>query len=121
MAGLSVPSGGPRAEAAQAYQVGYARAAGLVDAARLLVERVAETADGAVLNPVLIRRSRRDSALALELLADAADLLLRTGGTRAQEDHHPLQRFWRDIRSVASHAVMQFEPAALDYTRGSVA
>ncbi|WP_338783630.1 hypothetical protein [Streptomyces sp. DG1A-41] len=119
--GLSVPPGGPRAEAAQAYQVGYARAAGLVDAARLLVERVADTADGAALTPALVRRSRRDAALALELLTDAADLLLRTGGTRAQEDHHPLQRFWRDIRSVASHAVMQFEPAALGYTRGITA
>ncbi|MFG2193336.1 acyl-CoA dehydrogenase family protein [Streptomyces sp. NPDC048639] len=117
-AGVAVTPTGPRADAGQAYQVGYARAAGEIDAAQLLIERIAETADSGALNPGLVRRSRRDAALALEMLTGAVDGLLRTGGTRAQEEGQPLQRFWRDVRSVASHAVVQFEPAALDWTRG---
>ncbi|MFG2357349.1 acyl-CoA dehydrogenase family protein [Streptomyces sp. NPDC048521] len=114
----TVPATGPREASGQAYQIGYARAAGLIDAAQLLLLRVAEVADTGRLNPVLVRRSRRDAAHALELLVEAVDLLLRAGGTRAQDDRHPLQRFWRDVHSVASHAVVQFEPAGLDYTRG---
>lgn len=111
---------GPRAVAGQAYQVDFARAAGDIDAAQLLLERAATVADGAELPAELVRRNRRDCALALQMLVAAADRLLRIGGTRAQEDGHPLQRYWRDIRSVASHAVMQFEPAAVDYTQGLV-
>ncbi|MFG2606231.1 acyl-CoA dehydrogenase [Streptomyces sp. NPDC048514] len=114
----AVPATGPREASGQAYRIGYARAAGLIDAAQLLLLRVAEVADGGKLGPALVQRSRRDCALALELLVEAVDALLRAGGTRAQDDRHPLQRFWRDVRSVASHAVVQFEPAGLDYTRG---
>ncbi|MFE3718128.1 acyl-CoA dehydrogenase family protein [Streptomyces cyaneofuscatus] len=117
-AGVSVVPTGPRQASGQAYQIAYARAAGEIDAAELLIERIAAVADKAQLNPRLIQRSRRDAALALEILTGAVDGLLRTGGTRAQEDPHPLQRFWRDVHSVASHAVVQFEPAAIDYTSG---
>ncbi|MEU6083894.1 acyl-CoA dehydrogenase family protein [Streptomyces sp. NPDC047108] len=117
-AAVAIAPTGPRADAGQAYQVAYARAAGEIDAAQFLIGRIAETADSGALTPALIRRSRRDAALALEMLTGAVDGLLRTGGTRAQEDGQPLQRFWRDVRSVASHAVVQFEPAALDWTRG---
>ncbi|MFJ8657774.1 acyl-CoA dehydrogenase family protein [Streptomyces sp. NPDC093795] len=115
---VAVAPTGPRAGAGQAYQVDFARAAGEIDAAQLLIERAAAVVDGGALSPALARRNRRDLALALQMLADATDRLLRIGGTRAQEDGHPLQRFWRDVRSVASHAVMQFEPAGADYTQG---
>ncbi|WP_369146274.1 acyl-CoA dehydrogenase family protein [Streptomyces sp. R44] len=115
---VAVAPTGPRAAAGQAYQVEFARAAGEIDAAQLLLERATAVVDGGTLTPELARRNRRDFALALQLLADATDRLLRIGGTRAQEDGHPLQRYWRDVRSVTSHAVMQFEPAALDYTQG---
>lgn len=116
---VAVAPTGPRAGAGQAYQVDFARAAGEIDAAQLLLERASAVVDGA-LSPQLARRNRRDCALALEMLADATDRLLRIGGTRAQEDGHPLQRYWRDVRSVAGHAVMQFEPAGVDYTQGLV-
>ncbi|OKI61991.1 acyl-CoA dehydrogenase family protein [Streptomyces sp. MJM1172] len=117
---VAIDPTGPRASAGQPYQVDFARAAGEIDAAQLLLERAAGVADGDVVPPELARRNRRDCALALQMLVGATDLLLRIGGTRAQEDGHPLQRYWRDVRSVASHAVMQFEPAGLDYTRGLV-
>lgn len=114
---VTVAPTGPRAGAGTAYQVDYARAAGEIDAAQLLLERAAAVVDGPAVSPQLALRNRRDCALALEILAGATDRLFRIGGTRAQEDGHPLQRHWRDVRSVASHAVMQFEPAGLDYTQ----
>jgi alkylation response protein AidB-like acyl-CoA dehydrogenase len=109
---------GPRAAAELPYQVDFARAAGEIDAAQLLLERAAGVADRAAVPPTLANRNRRDAALALQLLVGATDRLLRIGGTRAQEDGHPLGRHWRDVRSVASHAVMQFEPAGIAYTLG---
>ncbi|WP_330290088.1 acyl-CoA dehydrogenase family protein [Streptomyces sp. NBC_00576] len=113
---VAVAPTGPRAAAGQPYQVDFARAAGEIDAAQMLLERAAAVADGAAVPPGLALRNRRDCALALEMLVGATDRLLRIGGTRAQEDGHPLGRYWRDVRSVASHAVMQFEPAGLAYT-----
>jgi two-component flavin-dependent monooxygenase len=115
---VAVAPTGPRAGAGQAYQVDFARAAGEIDTAQLLLERGAAVVDAGALSPDLARRNRRDFALALQMLADATDRLLRIGGTRAQEDGHPLQRYWRDVRSVTGHAVVQFEPAAIDYTQG---
>ncbi|HEV2636029.1 MAG TPA: acyl-CoA dehydrogenase family protein [Actinocrinis sp.] len=115
---VSVAPTGPRAAAGQPYQVDFARAAGEIDAAQLLLERIAAVADGDAVPPVLANRNRRDAALALQLLVGATDKLLRIGGTRVQEDGHPLGRHWRDVRSVSSHAVMQFEPAGLAYTLG---
>ena len=114
------PAVGPRAASGQAYQVAYARAAGEIDAARLLLERTAATADEGLLAPDLVQRGRRDSALALELITAAVDALARTGGTRGQADDHPLQRYWRDVRSVSGHAVVQFEQAGVAYTQSLV-
>src|SRR6185436_17221372 len=106
--------------AGQAYQVEFARAAGEIDAAGLLLERACAVVDTGALSPALARRNRRDFALALQMLADATDRLVRIGGTKAQDDGHPLQRHWRDVRSMTSHAVMQFEPAGIEYTQGLV-
>jgi hypothetical protein len=32
-----------------------------------------------------------------------------------------MQRIWRDVHAAASHAALQFEPAALAYTQSWVA
>lgn len=114
------PAVGPRAASGQAYQIAYARAAGEIDAARLLLERVASAADEGDLTPALVQRGRRDSALALEMVTSAVDALARTGGTRGQADGHPLQRYWRDVRSVSGHAVVQFEQAGVAYTQSLI-
>ncbi|GAA4227694.1 actinorhodin polyketide dimerase ActVA [Actinomadura meridiana] len=115
---VAVAPTGPRAAAGQAYQVDFARSAAEIDAAELLLQRAAAVADGDVVTTDLANRNRRDCALALQILVGATDRLLRIGGTRAQDVGHPLGRYWRDVRSVASHAVMQFEPAGLAYTLG---
>ncbi len=68
----------------------------------------------------VVVRNRRDCALATRLLTGAVDALFRAGGTRGQSAGDPLQRVWRDANSAASHMVLQFEPAALAFARGTL-
>lgn len=93
-------------------ELALARAAGEVDAARLLLERAAQEADAGRSGRALATRAHRDYALAADLLTGAVDLLFRTAGTRAASEADPFQRFWRDANSAAGHAVLQWEPAA---------
>ncbi|MGP4115162.1 acyl-CoA dehydrogenase family protein [Streptomyces sp. 4N509B] len=93
-----------------------ARSAGETDAARLLLERCAEVADlGADVAPLDARRNLRDTALAVEMLAQAVNRLAQAGGTTNFGDDQPLQRYWRDINTSATHIAIQFESAAMAY------
>ncbi|MGF7236716.1 MAG: acyl-CoA dehydrogenase family protein, partial [Frankia sp.] len=56
--------------------------------------------------------------LAVEFLVGAVDRLFHVTGTRGQASSHGMQRMWRDIHAAASHAALQFEPAAIGYARG---
>lgn len=98
--------------------IAFARAAGEIDAADLLLSRVADAADRGRLGDGLAARSHRDSTLAVEFLVGAVDRLFQVTGTRGQASAHGMQRIWRDVHAAASHAALQFEPAALGYTRG---
>ncbi|WP_308194482.1 hydrolase [Micromonospora cabrerizensis] len=102
-------SGGPT------YDGTLARSAGEIDAARLLLDRVAAVADGGAVTALETARNSRDCALAVDLLVSAVDRLFRGAGTRAQADGNGLQRAWRDVNAAASHVVLQFEPAAAAY------
>ncbi|MGR6974179.1 acyl-CoA dehydrogenase family protein [Streptomyces cynarae] len=92
-----------------------ARAAGEIDAARLLLERAAADADAGRPSPLTAARAQRDHVLAVELLLDAVGRLSRTAGTRAQSESGDFQRFWRDANAASGHAVLQWEPAARGY------
>jgi two-component flavin-dependent monooxygenase len=92
-----------------------ARAAGEIDAARLLLERAAADADEGRPAPPAAARAQRDHALAVDLLLDAVNRLARTAGTRAQSESGDFQRFWRDANAAAGHVVLQWEPAARGY------
>jgi two-component flavin-dependent monooxygenase len=96
-------------------QITAARASGEVDAAALLLGRVAAIADRGDVTAEETMRSWRDCALAVDLLVTAVDRLFRSAGTSAQADTQPLQRFWRDVNAAASHVVLRFEPAAVAY------
>jgi alkylation response protein AidB-like acyl-CoA dehydrogenase len=111
---------GPRAAARESSRIAFVRAAGEIDAAALLLSRVADTADRGHLEGGLAERSHRDSTLAVEILVGAVDRLFRVTGTRGQASSHGMQRIWRDVHAAASHAALQFEPAALAYVRGMV-
>jgi alkylation response protein AidB-like acyl-CoA dehydrogenase len=112
-AGLRVPGGPPPGESAR---VDYARSAGEIEAASLLMRRVAEVADEGRFTDELLARGSRDSALAVDLLVGAVDRLFGRTGTRGQAETQPLQRFWRDVHSAGSHGVLRFEPAAMRFT-----
>ncbi|MET9934670.1 MULTISPECIES: acyl-CoA dehydrogenase family protein [unclassified Streptomyces] len=100
------------------YEVVLARASGEIDAAGLLLERAARVADqGGSLSPLLTARNLRDCALAMDHVVAAADRLFRSAGTGAHSVFAPMQRYWRDIHSMASHVVLQFDAAAGTYAR----
>jgi alkylation response protein AidB-like acyl-CoA dehydrogenase len=117
---LAVTPGKMRAAARESSRIAYTRAAGEIDAADLLLTRVAATADAGRFGEGMAERSHRDAALAVEILVGAVDRLFRTTGTRGHASSHALQRIWRDVHTAGSHAALQFEPAALAWTRGLV-
>ncbi|CAO5192372.1 Alkylation response protein AidB-like acyl-CoA dehydrogenase [Frankia sp. AiPs1] len=95
--------------------VSVARAAGEIDAADLLLRRVADTADHQEPTAALIARGLRDSALAATCLVDAVDRLAAAAGTAGQDPDRPLQRFWRDIHTASTHVALRFDQAAANY------
>ncbi|MET7649183.1 acyl-CoA dehydrogenase family protein [Streptomyces sp. NPDC005426] len=113
---------GARSAARESHRIAYARAAGEIDAAALLLARVAGTADrGRLGEDGAAVRSHRDSTLAVELLVGAVDRLFHVTGTRGQAASHGMQRIWRDVHAAGSHAALQFEAAALAFTQRLVA
>ncbi|MER6564082.1 acyl-CoA dehydrogenase family protein, partial [Streptomyces sp. NPDC001027] len=92
-----------------------ARASAHVQAARLLLERVARRADHAPVTPVLVAENRRDVTVAVELCGTAVDELFRTAGLRALEEDDALQRHWRDITAARTHGALDFGAAASGY------
>ncbi|CAL9486969.1 Flavin-dependent monooxygenase, oxygenase subunit HsaA [Streptomyces sp. enrichment culture] len=101
----------------QTAETKLVRASGRIDAARLLIERNAATADGGVFTRELLAHSERNAATAAELLTEAADLLVHGAGTGGLAPAQPLQRFWRDVTVAASHVALQYDTSA----RGSYA
>jgi two-component flavin-dependent monooxygenase/oxygenase LndZ5 len=98
------------------YDTTLARCAGEIDAAQLLLDRAAVIADqGAAVTPLQTTRNLRDCSLAVDLLVTAINRLFRTAGTTGLSMINPVQRFWRDVNSAASHVALQFEPAASAY------
>jgi len=96
-------------------QVTLTRAAGEIDAARLLIDRVAALCDEGRFDPNERARHGRDAALATELAVNAVDRLMRLGGTSGYAEELPVQRFWRDVSCASTHHAVQLEAAALTY------
>ncbi|TDP37670.1 two-component flavin-dependent monooxygenase/oxygenase LndZ5 [Nocardia ignorata] len=96
----------------------YARASSEIDAAGLILERVAYLADTAsTFSRADVVRNRRDCAFAAGLLVDAVDRLFRASGSGGHSTSAPLQRLWRDVHTAGSHAALQFGPIATAYTQ----
>ncbi|MFI5976309.1 acyl-CoA dehydrogenase family protein [Streptomyces sp. NPDC051452] len=109
------PGGGSPHRDSAAVRETFALASAHIDAAGLLLERAAHRADTAPLTPALVAGNQRDAAVAAELLTDAVDRLFRTGGAHVREGGGELNRLWRDVHTVASHAVLRLEPVAAAY------
>lgn len=98
------------------YEETLARAGGEIDAARLLLERIAAVADaGREITALETARAQRDCALVADMLVGAVDRLFRASGTAGHSENSPLQRLWRDVHSAAGHIVLQLGPNASAY------
>lgn len=93
------------------------RSSAEADIAQLLLERAGRVADAGAVTPGEAVRSARDAAVAAEIAVSAVDRLFRASGSRAQAQTHPLQRSWRDVSAVASHAALRFERNSEHYAR----
>ncbi|MFF7366322.1 acyl-CoA dehydrogenase family protein [Streptomyces tricolor] len=104
-----------------AAQTALARGLARTEAAGLLLEEAATAADrGAAPGPGTARLALHHAVVA-ELLADTVQDVLRLSGTSSHDQQAPLQRFWRDATTAASHAVLRLEPAGREYVDALVA
>lgn len=109
----------PAAPSASTLATTFARTSGEIDAARLLLERCADVCDrGAAVTEEEIARNTRDTSLAVRMLIEAVNRLAALGGTSNFGEGKPLQRFWRDANTTATHVALQFEMAAMGYAEG---
>jgi two-component flavin-dependent monooxygenase/oxygenase LndZ5 len=100
------------------FDMALARSAGELDAVQLLLERASAVADqGATITRLATQQNLRDAALAADMVVTAVDRLFRAAGTTGQAAANPIQRFWRDVSSIATHVALQFEPAAHAYAK----
>ena len=109
------PRNGVSGGTALSHELTLTRSAAEIDAAQLLLERVAGIADLGTVTPEQIARNTRDCAFAVELLVSAVNRLFSAAGTSGQSSTNAIQRFWRDVNAASSHIVLQFEPAASAY------
>jgi alkylation response protein AidB-like acyl-CoA dehydrogenase len=91
------------------FQIQVARAAQLIETARLHVFRAADAIDAlaakGVRMPYVERaRVRSDNAYSIGAIVKAVDLLLSAHGASSFADVNPLQRIWRDCGTGARHA-----------------
>ncbi|GLZ00716.1 acyl-CoA dehydrogenase family protein [Actinoplanes sp. NBRC 103695] len=109
----------PTVPSASTMAITLARTSGEIDAARLLLERAADVCDrGAAVTPDDVARNTRDISLAAEILTAAVNRLAAAAGTSGLSQGQPMQRFWRDANTIASHIALRFEMAALGYAEG---
>lgn len=109
----AVAGAGSRMAEFASVQGRVAEAAGLADAARLLLLRdvdevLALAASGAV--DVAHRiRNRRDHALAVKFSLEAVDLLYASTGASGLFLGNHLQRAWRDAHAIANHISVNWD------------
>jgi 3-hydroxy-9,10-secoandrosta-1,3,5(10)-triene-9,17-dione monooxygenase len=104
--------------AALPTQIQLAESAAQVDTAEQLVraclERV-QSGDPLELEDRVIHR--RNISFSARLLTRAVDDLMQTAGASALRDESPIQRGWRDVRTIACHVMLNFNAAAENYGR----
>jgi 3-hydroxy-9,10-secoandrosta-1,3,5(10)-triene-9,17-dione monooxygenase len=104
--------------AALPMQLQLAETAALIDTAEMLVrgclERVQSGRELGLEDRV---RHRRDISFSARLLTRAVDDLIQVAGASAMRDESPIQRGWRDVRTIACHVMLNFNAAAENYGR----
>lgn len=98
----------PDRQRAAARQLRFAESACEVDAADLLLARIARDFEAAQAEGRLLKRAdrirfKRDAAYAARLCRSAVERLVQVGGAHALADANALQRAQRDIAAITSH------------------
>jgi alkylation response protein AidB-like acyl-CoA dehydrogenase len=93
------------------------RSSAEIETAQILLETVARRGDSGPTDSAAVTRGRRDSAFATELLLAAVDRLFRTAGSAARGQEHPIARGWRDVHTIATHAVLRLTAVANEQAR----
>jgi 3-hydroxy-9,10-secoandrosta-1,3,5(10)-triene-9,17-dione monooxygenase len=93
------------------FQLELARAATLLDTARLHMYRAASDIEGAAsageAMPYLTRaRVRADTGYGIRKVRESIDILMSAHGAGGFADVSPLQRIWRDSNTAGRHAVV---------------
>ena len=107
-------------QAGVARQLRYARSAAEVDAAELVMARMAAdfeaaAADGRVLGTDDRVRFKRDASFAIDLCRSAVARLVEVLGAHGLGDDHPIQRALRDIIAIASHHGLAWDSSGALY------
>jgi 3-hydroxy-9,10-secoandrosta-1,3,5(10)-triene-9,17-dione monooxygenase len=104
--------------AALPMQMQLAESAALVDTAEMLVRGCLDRVQSGDSLQVEDRvRHRRDISFSARLLTRAVDELMQSAGASALRDESPIQRGWRDVRTIACHVMLNFNAAAENYGR----
>ncbi|MEV5177022.1 acyl-CoA dehydrogenase family protein [Streptomyces flaveolus] len=120
VAGKRLPGGRTVGEAAGGQQA-FARAAADVQAAEHLLFAAARRADQGEVTAVAVAENQRDVAVAADLCRQAVTRLFQTSGAAGLADSDPLQRCWRDVTAVASHAALDLEVQLAAYAQVALA
>lgn len=110
---------------APSYQLATAKAASLIDTARLLAMRAADHLDGSNVQPDLMcdrerAQIRMDIGQAACAAREAVSLLMSVGGAGSFALANPMQRIWRDIETASRHGGINPLLAQEDYGRALV-
>jgi two-component flavin-dependent monooxygenase len=98
-------------------QLALAQSSAEIDAAELVLERVAAASDQGELSDYDAVRNARDLSFAAHLTVGAVDRLFRASGSQVQHETNPMQRVWRDVTSAVSHVGLRLTTSAGSYAK----
>ena len=118
----SVTGGNNRMAEFQTIQIRVAEAAASVDAARTILLRdleaiageVQQNGEGSMQQRIT---NRRGQAFAVNLGVKAVDMLNAASGGNGLALSNPVQRAWRDVHTISSHVVMNWDVPAENFGR----
>ncbi len=117
---MNYPPYSPRSQMPD-YQRHYGDAWSLIHVAEATVWRIAddymefsrqEVEEGIPFSDERDQQLQLLEQYATKLAADAVDLMFRTSGTSAAQESSPMQRYFRDMSVLSTHAAAQFDRGA---------
>ena len=120
VAGRRRPDGRTVGETVTGQQA-FARSVADVQSAGHLLLAAAHRADHDEVAALAVAENRRDAAMAADLCRQAVTRLFQASGAAGLAESDPLQRCWRDVTAVASHAALDLENGTVAYAQAALA